>query len=43
MRVVAISDTHSVEDIRLPEGDVLVHAGDFCNRGTIQEVLAFFR
>lgn len=33
-RIVAISDTHALHDeIRLPEGDILVHTGDFTNVG----------
>jgi predicted phosphodiesterase len=43
MRIVAISDTHSMhERIRhLPDGDVLVHAGDALGRGTLEEFLLF--
>lgn len=34
MRVVIISDTHEKhEQITLPEGDLLIHCGDFTNRG----------
>jgi Icc-related predicted phosphoesterase len=34
MRIVAISDTHSMHDrINVPDGDVLVHAGDFTGGG----------
>lgn len=47
MRVVAISDTHGEhEAVDLPDGDLLVHAGDFCRWGTLDEVeefLAWFR
>ncbi len=40
--VVAISDTHCLhEAIAVPDGDVLVHAGDFCSFGTIEEAQAF--
>lgn len=40
MRIVAVADTHGYEvDLgALPEGDVLVHAGDLCRRGTLQEL-----
>jgi Icc-related predicted phosphoesterase len=31
MRIVCISDTHGFHDrLVIPEGDVLIHAGDFC-------------
>ena len=35
MRIVAISDTHALHKTMddLPDGDVLVHAGDFMNSG----------
>lgn len=34
-KIVAISDTHQLhEHVTVPEGDVLVHCGDFTNRGT---------
>jgi Icc-related predicted phosphoesterase len=40
MRIVAVADTHTFEsDLgRLPEGDLLVHAGDLCRRGTLDEL-----
>lgn len=43
MRVVAISDTHGChEELDLPEGDLLVHSGDFCRWGTdLDEPRAF--
>ena len=46
MRLVVISDTHGlhnrIED--LPDGDVLVHAGDFMNSGyDPRDVLSFNR
>jgi len=46
MRLVVISDTHGlhnrIED--LPDGDVLVHAGDFMNSGyDLRDVLSFNR
>ena len=41
-RIVAISDTHCMHDkLDLPEGDVLVHGGDFCGRGSIRQVAEF--
>lgn len=49
MRVVCISDTHGQHwklnnpdgTSRLPEGDVLVHAGDFTSQGSIHETHDF--
>ena len=43
MRIVHISDTHGRhrEIEGLPEGDVIVHSGDFTNMGTEEEVLDF--
>jgi predicted phosphodiesterase len=37
IRLVFISDTHGFHDIEVPAGDVLIHAGDGCNRGTLDE------
>lgn len=42
MKLVCISDTHNQHDsVVLPEGDILVHAGDFTNRGLPGEVRDF--
>ncbi len=41
MRLVLISDTHSHRDFHLPEGDVLVHAGDATSTGTAAQVRQF--
>ncbi|MDB5032991.1 MAG: metallophosphoesterase [Chlorobi bacterium] len=42
MRIVAISDTHNRhDDVTLPDGDILIHAGDCTGRGTIGEVRMF--
>ena len=42
MRLVLISDTHNRQDqLRVPDGDVLVHAGDFTMSGTEKEIAAF--
>jgi Icc-related predicted phosphoesterase len=42
LRLVAISDTHNLhENVVVPEGDVLIHAGDFTGRGTLPEIEAF--
>jgi predicted phosphodiesterase len=36
-RFVCISDTHNAT-IKLPKGDVLIHAGDLTNQGSFSEV-----
>ena len=48
VRVVALSDTHNLQKavggqpgVVVPDGDVLVHCGDFTNSGSRQEVQAF--
>ena len=42
MRIVAISDTHGQHNwIKLPKGDVLIHAGDFTKRGSRLEIKEF--
>jgi Icc-related predicted phosphoesterase len=44
MRIIVISDTHNLHrEIEIPEGDVLIHAGDFTEKGTLEEVLEFER
>lgn len=41
-RIVCISDTHNCnEQITVPDGDVLIHAGDATIRGTIDEIERF--
>lgn len=38
MRIVAISDTHTLQNqVILPDGDVLIHAGDLTGRGRYHE------
>lgn len=38
-KLVCISDTHQYHSaVNLPDGDILIHAGDFCGRGTATEV-----
>ena len=43
MRIVQISDTHGRHHLlkNLPDGDVLIHCGDFSDNGTEEEVLDF--
>ncbi|ODM19670.1 hypothetical protein SI65_04655 [Aspergillus cristatus] len=38
IRVVCISDTHSQQYPDVPDGDLLIHAGDLCNDGSIKEI-----
>lgn len=42
MKLVCISDTHGAhEDLVLPSGDVLIHAGDFTAHGKLTEAREF--
>merc|ERR1719264_1866560 len=46
IRIVCISDTHSlVENVQppfnIPDGDILIHAGDFTNQGNLDKVEEF--
>jgi Icc-related predicted phosphoesterase len=44
MRIVCISDTHSLQDLMvhpIPKGDVLIHAGDISNKGGERDVTNF--
>lgn len=42
MKIVCISDTHNQHnDLAVPDGDMLIHAGDFSARGTAAELEAF--
>lgn len=44
MKLVCISDTHNQHDfLELPEGDVLIHSGDWTGTGTTQQVIKFIR
>ena len=44
MKIVAISDTHNRHrEIALPQGDVLIHAGDFTSMGREAEIADFGR
>ena len=38
IRVVCISDTHTLEWPDIPDGDLLIHAGDLCNDGSVREI-----
>ncbi len=44
MRIVCISDTHSLHDLMthpIPKGDVLIHSGDISNKGGEKDVTNF--
>ena len=42
MKITLISDTHGLHhDLKLPEADMIIHAGDFCEQGDIEEVYDF--
>ena len=42
MKIVFISDTHNMhDDLFVPEGDMVIHSGDVCNRGTRNEAVDF--
>jgi Icc-related predicted phosphoesterase len=42
MRIACLSDTHCLHNkIVMPDADVLVHAGDSCRWGTLQELESF--
>jgi Icc-related predicted phosphoesterase len=43
MKLVCISDTHGWELKDIPDGDVLIHAGDMTNRGLPHEFMKFFK
>lgn len=39
VRIIAISDTHNHHDkLVIPDGDILIHAGDMTGRGTAREL-----
>ena len=46
VRIVCISDTHSLVEnnqppFDIPDGDILIHAGDFTNQGNLDKVMEF--
>jgi Icc-related predicted phosphoesterase len=44
MRIVCVSDTHGYHELtHVPDGDVLVHAGDVCRHGDLEDVEEFNR
>lgn len=41
-KFIIISDTHSKHElVDIPEGDILLHAGDFTKRGSLEDVNSF--
>lgn len=44
MKLVCLADTHGLhQQLRIPDGDVLIHCGDFSRRGRREEVADFNR
>ena len=42
MKIIAISDTHGLhESLDIPDGDILIHAGDLTRHGTLDDVREF--
>lgn len=42
MKLVCISDTHGAHGmLKMPEGDILIHSGDFSAHGTLNDVKKF--
>lgn len=42
MKIICISDIHTLKPTkRFPKGDILIIAGDICDRGTINDVIKF--
>ena len=42
LRIVVLSDTHGLHDaVEVPDGDILIHAGDFTLRGSLDELRSF--
>lgn len=42
LRLVLISDTHMQHrNLVMPEGDVLIHAGDLTNKGRVKDIKEF--
>lgn len=43
-RIVAFSDTHGSHlGLKVPDGDILVHCGDLCSHGAMQDAMHFVR
>ena len=42
VKIAAISDTHNHNNISIPKCDILLHSGDWTNKGSYSEVYKFF-
>lgn len=40
IRIVCLSDTHDLIPRNVPDGDLLIHAGDLTNAGTVEDIQA---
>ena len=41
-RIICLSDTHNLhEQLTIPDGDILIHAGDATTAGTVEEIILF--
>ncbi len=40
MPIFAVADTHTFHKdlVSIPEGEALIHAGDFCGSGSLEEI-----
>ncbi len=42
MKIIHVSDTHGIfSQINMPNGDLLIHSGDWTNVGSIKEIIQF--
>ena len=42
MKIICFSDTHRcIDGLNIPNADVVICAGDFCNNGSFEDVIAF--
>ena len=42
MKLITIADTHGLHrSFEIPDGDILVHAGDLTRHGTLEDVYEF--
>ena len=42
MKIISISDTHGLHpSMKIPDGDLLVHAGDLTHHGALEDVIDF--